>query len=173
MTGSALLPWSGFVLAAKPTLGGALFLAYPSRDKAISAGALAATSFIVAPHWMPSWLNAIHKAPHYPLLLVPGGALLLLALLRWRRPEGRLLAALSCIPGTGLAYEWVPLWLIPETRRQYLSLAVLTHLAFLPTVLGPPRGMPEATFLSWNAIIALFLVYFPMLWLVLRRRQGA
>ena len=171
VTGAALLPWGGLVLAAKPTVGAALFLAYPSKAKLLSALGLVLLSFLMVPHWLTPWLAAVQRAPHYPLAMVPGGGVLLLALLRWRLPEGRLLAALACVPGTGLAYEWVPLWLIPRTPRQYLALALLTDLAFLPTVMGPPARMSAGTFLRWNAVIAVVLVYLPMLYLVLRSRR--
>ena len=168
LTGAALLPWGGFALISKPSLGLVLLLAYPSRTRLLAAGGLTALSFAVRPNWFGSWLQATQTAPHAPLLLVPGGALLLLALLRWRKPEARLIAGLACVPGTGLPYEWVPLWLVGRTSRDYLALALLTDLAFIPILTGPPAWLSVGTYRTWLPVLVLALVYLPSLWMVLR-----
>lgn len=47
---------------------------------------------LLLPHWPVDWLDALRGAPHYaPPVQRPGGFLLLLAFLRWRQPEARML----------------------------------------------------------------------------------
>jgi hypothetical protein len=71
---------------------------------------------------------------------VPGGVVAMLALLRWRRPEGRLVAALACVPLTPSPYETVPLFLVPRTAGEAAllsaaSFAVQFRLdAVMPTI---------------------------------------
>src|SRR4029078_6587043 len=55
-----------------------------------------------------------------------GGPLILLALIRWRRPEARLIAALACVPQTTLLYEAVPLFLVVYGWYEGLMLSILT-----------------------------------------------
>jgi hypothetical protein len=116
LTGAALTPLLGFLLVCKPTIGLALFCAFPRWKTGIGSGLLLALSVSVWPHWINEWRSAIAEAPNAiaPVTLW-GGPLMLLVLIRWRRPESRLLAALACIPHTTLAYEAVPLFLVPRT----------------------------------------------------------
>jgi hypothetical protein len=99
----------------------------------------------------------------------PGGALLLLALLRWRQPEARLLAAMSLIPQTGGLYDTVPLFLIPRTRWEAYGLAAATQLV---AIADPARTYPGIDLFSAIKIrwpLMFVLVYVPALLLVLRR----
>ena len=62
------------------------------------------------------WLPNLREAPNaISALTLRGGALVLLALLKWRRPEARLLAATACVPHTLLPDETLPLFLVPQT----------------------------------------------------------
>ena len=102
-----------------------------------------------------------------PHLLRPLGFLLLLGLLRWRRPEGRLLAALCVIPQTTALYETLPLTLLCRNRPQAAVFAALTMLAHLLYLLGPQGPWPVGAEYQWWVMLALF--YAPALALVLRR----
>jgi len=100
----------------------------------------------------------------------PGGALLLLALLRWRRPEARMLAALALVPHTTMVYEMLPLFLIPRTMRQMAALTLVTQVAFAAAFSLRPGanyehlgGMLNAHWPFW-----LILVYLPALVLAIR-----
>src|SRR5512143_1398998 len=107
----------------KPTTGLALFAAEPSRSAVLGGVVLLVLAFLAWPHWLDGWLAAAHRAPHRAAVLRPGGLLLLLALLRWRLPEGRLLATLAVLPLTPHLYEAVPLLLVARSRRELLGLA--------------------------------------------------
>jgi hypothetical protein len=96
LVAATLAPSLGWMLAAKPTAGFALWVAWPRRVALIGGIALVLVSLAIQPGWIAEWLHGVSGNPHRPPLVRPGGVLLLLGLLRWRRPEGRLLVAL-CI----------------------------------------------------------------------------
>ncbi|MFL5575706.1 MAG: hypothetical protein ACJ79S_07060 [Gemmatimonadaceae bacterium] len=169
VTAAALLPWLGALLAAKPNLGAALWLSAPSRRASLGAALFLVVSLAVQPSWPAEWVVSLREAPHFrPPLLSWAGPPLLLALLRWRRPEARLLVALACVPQTGALYETVPLFLVPAGWVGSGLLALLTHAAQL----APPRLGPFATYDQYNAVAAqvkVALVFLPCLVMVLRR----
>jgi hypothetical protein len=103
-----------------------------------------------------------------PPILLPGGFLLALVALRWRRPEARLLAAMACIPHTPILYETVPLFLVAKTLWESLALVVLTFTAGLLI----QRGGALASFDTGMAASAdwlLWLVYLPAMVMILVR----
>jgi hypothetical protein len=169
MMGIAAMPWLGFVLAAKPSIGLALFAAYPSRRASISAAAFVAVSLALLPDWPLRWLHALGTMPQHAPVVMPGGALLLLGFLRWRTPGGRLIGTLSLVPHG--AYDAVVLFLACKTLRQALGLAALSWVgAFISGWLWPHTpegGMPHAG--RW--LVALVSLYLPALWLVLRQSK--
>ncbi|MFL5575157.1 MAG: hypothetical protein ACJ79S_04190, partial [Gemmatimonadaceae bacterium] len=140
LTAAAITPWLWFLLAVKPNLGFALAAYRPSPRGAAAALAFVAFTLVLVPGWPREWLHNVRGTAQYapPVLTTLAGPLLLLAALRWRRPEGRLLLVLACVPQSPILYEALPLFLIPRTRRESLLLAVLTHAAFWVThALGP------------------------------------
>jgi hypothetical protein len=66
-----------------------------------------------------------------PLLLRPGGFLVLAGLLRWRDPEARLLVGLGLVPTSGIWYEMLPAMLVARNYRETLILAVCSDAAFI------------------------------------------
>jgi hypothetical protein len=182
LVGSAFLPaWlAGMVFSAKPTVGLALALAFwmvPLRRLVALAGgalSLAVLAFVLSPGWIQSWLRAIQYAPHIvPLVtLLPLGPLLLVAILRWRRPEARLLVALACIPQTPSMYGTLLLFLIPSTRKETLALVILSDIAYymMPRLIstGPE---PLASYIRSSAWILISLLYLPCLAMLLRRQN--
>lgn len=176
LTGAALLPSAGFLLACKPTIGAALWLAYPSRRALIGGIVFLILSLALFPTWPISWLGAVGTATHLraPITYV-GGPLLLLAWLKWRRPEARLLGALALIPQTLTAYEVVPLFLIPRTPLSASVLWLSTWTGFMlyaQTTWGNAPGDYEV----WMARAGqwmVFLAYLPCLIMVLMRPNTA
>jgi hypothetical protein len=168
---AALTPSFSWLLAVKPTLGFALWTAWPSRKAVVGGLLFVAISLLVRPGWVQEWLASVAKTPHEPHLLRPGGFLLLLGLLRWRRPEGRLLAALSLVPQTTALYETLPLALLCRNRPQAAGFAGLTMLAHLLYQLGPQGPWPVGAAFQWWVLLGL--VYLPAVVLVLRRSNEA
>ena len=173
LTGAALLPWLGFVLVCKPNVGLALFAAYPSVAGAISAAALVALSLVVMPRWPLDWRAAAANAPNsISLLTLPGGPLLLLALLRWRRPEARLLAVLGAVPQTTLAYAALPLFLIPKTWAEAWMVWAGTAVALIGHGLTGPYDSQMA-WVRAGGMWLLYCAFLPCVAMVLRRRHTA
>jgi hypothetical protein len=168
---AALTPALSWMLAAKPTLGFALWGGWPSRMALIGGALFVALCFVVWPGWVPEWLAAVSRTPHKPHLLRPGGFLLLLAALRWRRPEGRMLALLSLVPATTALYETLPLVLVAESKREAMGFAVLTMAAHLLFFLGPQGPWPVGAEYQWWVLLAL--VYLPAVGLVVSRPNRA
>jgi hypothetical protein len=172
LTASALLPLLGCVWAVKPHIGFAFALGYANRVALTSAAVLTLLSFVVWPRWVPAWLAEIHRAPHVAPVVRPGGFILLASLLRWRRPEGRLFAALACIPQVGMLYDTVPFFLIPSTRMEAYLLAFLTQVAAL--VIQYRRtglSLVEDNAHQWPVL--MLLVYLPALAMLLRLPNSA
>ena len=167
MVAATLTPALGWILSVKPTQGFALWSAYPRREAVIGSVILLALGFAVYPSWVQEWIGSLTGTPHRPHLIRPLGVLLLLGLLRWRRPEGRMLAVLGLIPQTTAIYEVLPLTLLVRTRMEAAVYAALTLVAHLLYLLGPQGPWPVGAEYQWWVMLALF--YVPALALVLRR----
>jgi hypothetical protein len=168
---AALTPTISWLLAVKPTLGFALWSGWPNRKAVIGGLIFVGISLLIRPTWIQEWLASVSKTPHAPHLLRPGGFLMLLGLLRWRRPEGRLLAVLALVPQTTALYETLPLGLLCRDRPQAAAFAGLTMLAHLLYLLGPQGPWPVGAGYQWWVMLAL--VYLPAIVLVLRRPNEA
>ena len=163
MTASALLPSLGVVWACKPSVGAVLAAGYFNRRSLLGAAALTLLSFAMWPGWVAAWLPGLHHTVHVAPIQRLGGVVLLLALIRWRQPEARVLAALSCMPQTGALYDALPLFLVPRTRYQAYALVACMHLAAFAIYLtrGAKLSLVEATAQQWP--ILLGLCYLPAL----------
>jgi len=167
LVAAILTPWLSWVLAVKPTSGFALWSGWPNRMAVIGGLLFVGLSLLVRPGWIPEWLASVSRTSHEPHLLRPGGFLLLLGLLRWRRPEARLLAALALVPQTTALYETLPLALLCRSRPEAAAFAGLTMLAHLVFLLGPQGPWPVGAEYQWWVL--LVLVYLPAIASVLTR----
>jgi hypothetical protein len=167
------VPAFGF-LAAKPTIGLPLAAMQPNwrfLKPAIFGGlVLLVLSFVAIPHWVPEWLAASKLATraggYWVPATMPLGAVSSLALLRWRRPEARLLFVMAWMPQKLLFYDQLPLFLIPHTRRDLL-IAVFASLVGLLYSFQVSWTTREAT--AWLAPAVLIGCYWPALITVLKR----
>ncbi len=172
LVAAALLPAAGWALTLKPQLGLAAFAYRPSRNAFIAAFAFLVVTLIAYPTWPLEWMHTLGhriKGNYGVPVTQPGGFLLLLALLRWRRPEARLLFMMAIVPQSLLYYDQLILWLIPRTRVQMMTLSLLSAVAF---VIGAFRFPESATTADWSAANApgiIALLYLPCLLMVLRR----
>jgi hypothetical protein len=170
LTASVLLGALSAILIAKPTIGLALWIAYPSRTAAIAGIALLAISFAILPDWPWRWHAAIQRGTH---LLAPVqrpfGWVLLLAWLRWKRPEARLLGTLALLPQTLFWNELLPLVvLVPRTFRQMTLLVLASLWGFgLSWALVESSSLAERLTLYWPFILGFG--YLPALALILLR----
>ena len=170
MTTAKLWPSLGWLAAVKPNLGVVMLAAVRSKRGAlilVGGGAVVlAVSLVVQPMWPFAWRGALATSTHFkPLILRPAGFLVLLALVRWRDPDARLVLAMGLVPVTGTPYDALPLCLVAQTRVQAALLALATYLpAVAATPFGPTTTLVEmkrvqSTHLLWSALIpALALV---------------
>lgn len=169
LTGAALVPAFGWLLIAKPTIGLALFAAFPRWKTAIGSLVLLVVSILVWPAWIGEWRATLASAPHVvPPLTRRVGPLLLLALMKWKRTDARLLLALACVPHTTAPYETIPLFLIPQTWLQAGILWALGFVAYAAQWLSGPYAS-QAAYWASGAEWIVALLYLPCLAMVLCR----
>jgi hypothetical protein len=170
------IPWLGILLSAKPTIGFAIWVARPTRIAAIGCIVLSAISLAFVPTWPIDWLEALRHTslataggtPYFAPIRSAGGAFAALAILRWRRPEARLVLALACVPQTPLLYETVPLFLVALTITEGGVLWLGSWIAALwVAAAGPFVSDLERFRVSVDAIG--WCLYFPAVVMVLRR----
>lgn len=173
LTAAMQLPSLAWILIAKPNIGLALLLAARSgrtvKVAVLGGATLVLVSILILPQWPAEWLEAIRSATHTRAPITqPGGFLVLLALLRWRRWDARLIVALACVPQTLYWYDILPLLLIARTLRESLLLSLVTSSGFLidmALVTDDDVLVPHERF---GALI-IAVAYLPATLLVLRR----
>lgn len=182
LTAAALTgPTLGLVVL-KPTIGLAFVAALvpadprpPRRLVAVAVGAsvLLGASFLVRSDWLVNWLEAIRldeQMGQYRVpILTPYGALSALALLRWRRPEARLVFVLACVRQNGFLYDQLPLLLVPASPAEAIVLVVVSHASHIIALWHPPS---DSSVLGLNAQQFPFTVaamYIPCVIMLLRR----
>jgi len=166
MLSAALLPWGGWILACKPTTAIWLLAYRPTTRNVVLTLAALGFSLALWPTWIPAWRHVVGQASwsFAPITLSAAGPLPLLALVKWRRPEARLLAAMTCVPHTTLSYELLPLFLIPATWVEAAIIWLGTTI-LVGMVAGPLSAVKVAAVGGWS----IWLVYLPALIMVLRR----
>lgn len=171
LAAATLIPPLGFLLVVKPTIGLALFLYRPTLIAAVGAIVLLLASLAVWPGWPAAWYPLL--VSHAPNMIAPisvlGGPLLLLAMLRWRRPEARLLLALALIPQTPLPYETVVLFLVTTTLAEASILAALTWVFSELLVAAVRPDMPTLEKRAVAMRLMVLTVYLPTLVMLLRK----
>jgi hypothetical protein len=171
-----LTPWFGWVLAAKPNLGAIVFITARwlgnRRAMLVAVGlavALLVCSLLWRPTWPREWMGAFAGGVGYfPRYVTEfGGVIMLLPLLKWRRPEARWVAALSCITATPGTYDVLILWAFPMSFRESLLLAILSH--FPNFLLFRGKYPSYAAYLDRYALLTILFVYLPVVIAILRR----
>jgi hypothetical protein len=169
LTAGALIPLLGFLLAVKPNLGLALFAARPTKPALLGLVIILVLSLVVLPSWPMDWWSSLQRQNAHLVspVMRPFGWLLLLAGLRWKTPEGRLLVALTLVPQNSLPYDLVPLTLIPRNAVQMGIFVIGSWLAV--GALGANLDLVDlATITAAIWPVMLGAVYLPMLYFVLR-----
>jgi hypothetical protein len=129
-------------------------------------------SLAIRPTWPVEWLAVVRTKTD---ALVPaaqwmvGGPLLLLAALRWRRADARILLVLSATPQSPFVYDTLPLLAVARTRRQALLLALATDLAMFAQLALDATTSRDAYHVRLMAMVVIACVHLPCLVLILRR----
>jgi hypothetical protein len=131
LTAAALHPRLHGLLALKPQTAALWFIHAPSWRRLawiVSTGfGLALVSYALLPTWPGSWLALLPMASTHlrPFLEYPAlWPLAPLLLWHWRRPDARLVLALSVVPLSQALYEMLPIMLIARTQWQLAILIV-------------------------------------------------
>jgi hypothetical protein len=164
------VPGLAVLWSCKPSLGLALWAGWPIRSgfANMCVVLLFAISLLILPTWPRDWLTNLTHAPHVNPVNRPFGWLLLLAFLRWRAPEARLVGLLALIPHTVSVGDAILLFAVCRTRWDAYGLAVLSYAAafWAGAVIDPSMSLVEAQARQWVPI--LVGCYLPALALVLR-----
>jgi hypothetical protein len=140
----------------------------------VGGGFLLAVSFVLDPHWLANWRATVHSEPDArqytaPILSLLGMPLVLAAM-RWRDPDARMILGLACVPQNAYFYDQLPLLLVAKSRVQLLGLVILSDIAFaLPHFIPIDRRTPGTVSAGLMPLVLLG-IYYPALALVLRRR---
>jgi hypothetical protein len=164
---AVLLPGLGFLAVCKPNIGLALAFARPTRAAIFGGAAVLLGSLAFDPQWPLKWVaNLRTMQGHPPPFLTLAGVGLLVAALRWRREDGRLVLGMAAVPQMPMFADQLPLMLVARTRVESMVLALLSHVGGLLWVkTATPGDHPSANAAIW--VIAF--LYYPALALVLRR----
>jgi len=170
MVAAATLPALQFLTVTKPNIGAVAWLYRPTVRGAIAAALFAIFTLVLIPTWPLEWREALQAAPRYKGPLVRGltGVILILAVLRWRRREGRLFLAMAVVPQLSLFYDQLPLWLVPNTVWRSLALSALSWVAWWQWY--PSRNLTSSV--SAAEPWVFWLVYIPALALLLLLPRG-
>lgn len=172
-TAAYFVPLAAVFVAAKPNM--AVPFVAGIRDwrqfrwLAALGAVIGAGTLVVRPSWPMDWLGSLREMQHIVApVMRPGGWLLALALLKWRRPEARMFLALVCVPQTPSLYDLLPLFVVTRTTREVSLLAFFTHALFFVIVV---RGPFDAfnTYAYELGSLATFLIYLPVMVMLLRR----
>lgn len=89
-------------------------------------------SLFIYPSWPIRWLQMVGEYQYIiPIFTLPFGPIMLLSLIFWYDPRARLLLGMSVVP-IRAAYDLLPLWLAPTSRRHMLLLVIFS--LFIPVI---------------------------------------
>jgi hypothetical protein len=172
LTVAAFVPALGWLAAVKPTLGLSV-LSYRLDWRAfVGAALVTVASLAILPAWPLEWITNLHHLLSHPSPIVtPLGMVLILALLRWRTPEGRLLLAMACVPQLLFFADQLPVYLVARSRAQLVWLACCGVIAWSTWFLRLKAGDLYVTAAAPYVMVG---VYAPALLVILfgdKRRQ--
>jgi hypothetical protein len=127
-----------------------------------------ALSTLALPSWLLWWLVSVHALAGHPvpILVLPFGPLLLLALLRWRTPDARLLLGLSIFPQLLFWYDQLPLWLMCRSWKSCLGLSMVSWVGYMWwRHVAAGLSMQASVGASWQFV--MLFVYMPALLVLL------
>ena len=157
ITAAMLLPELLPLALLKPQIGLPVILTNLTRRRLIACAIFVALTFIVFPTWLLSWWQRSNNYDGLiPLITLPLGPLILLALRRWREPDSRFLLLMACMPQRVLS-DTTMLLLLPKTARQMFLLCLLSWIPGFLTYYGPGCTPEIAVHLS------IVFVYLPLL----------
>jgi hypothetical protein len=174
-TAALFIPALAFLSAAKPQTALPILAASTSRRAlwlaALGTCILVSISFLMFPHWVSSWLKTVSETSHMePPIVRFGGPLLLITLVRWRRPETWLLLTLAVAPQSWGWYGTLPLFTIPKRFNEAVLLAAvaLAGVWYADNILSP---VSLDDLVSSVGSVIVITIYMPAALLILCRKN--
>jgi hypothetical protein len=119
-------------------------------------------SFAILPRWPWLWIGNFHLYARFIPLLVFPGPLLVLALLRWRSRDARLLFLMAAMPQRWF-YDQLILYVIPKSWREMSATVFLSWAVGIWRWYHVPNSFTQVG--RWSVLF----FYLPMLAVVLMR----
>ncbi|HEY4954995.1 MAG TPA: hypothetical protein VII02_08925 [Gemmatimonadaceae bacterium] len=173
MTAMLFIPWLAVFAAVKPQA--ALPVLLPSlssaylKAAAIGAVALLAVSLLLLPQWPAEWWSLVRGAQQFRAPIArPGGVVISLVLLRWRRREAWLVFLMALVPQSWAWYNVLMLLAIPVTYREACVLSVVSSIGAIAAAYFAVGGTPREFDSTWGQAMVAF-AYLPATIAVLRR----
>lgn len=149
---------------AKPQVGLPVFLTRLSWRGLLACLVVGLLSLAIMPRWPLLWLRQAQNYQHFIPILVFPGALLVLALLRYRHRDANLLFLSALMPQRWF-FDSFTLWLIPRSRREIIWTVFFSWGAGIWRWYHMPSSFTQV-----GRFTVIFL-YLPMLAVVLLRRE--
>lgn len=166
------LPFLACVSVVKPPTALPILASAREPSSAVwaffGATVFTASSFWLMPGWPSDWLDVVRASDNFKVpITLPGGSLIALVLLKWRRPEAWLVFVAACTPQTSNPYNSLVLLFVAATYREACVLSLLSSVSWLAMAYatsGSPRGAKD--FVDIVHVAACFL---PVTIAILRR----
>jgi len=168
------LPSVCVIACAKPQVGLGVLAAANSRrawtTACIGSLALGGVAFVLLPSWFGEWLTIVRAADHMKAaLLQPGGFLIAIVLLRWRRPESWALLVIASLPQTLMWYSFLILLSFPRTYREACVLSLTSSIGYLLYHFALDHLQPTQSTVRILWVIVICTTYLPCVIAILRR----
>jgi hypothetical protein len=151
-----LVPSALPLVLVKPNIAIPMVLTkFPSKHGLALTLAISLTSLALYPTWPLIWFSQLGGYQGVsPILVLPFGPLIVLALLRWQNREAWLLILMAVIPQR-MVYDQISLLLTARTPRQLLLLVECSRIWILPSLLFDNSNFYEA----WPPVDSAALVF--------------
>lgn len=160
---AAFIPVLLPVVLIKPQIALPVALTHWSKAGIYTCLIVAVISLAVYPTWPLVWLSQIKSYQRFfPVLSLPFGPLLLLAVLRWRDPDAQLFLLIALFPQRHF-YDAFTLWLIPKTKKEIIPTVALSWGAWIWKTQNPTMQSHEV------GLVSVVFFFLPMLSVLLLR----
>jgi hypothetical protein len=171
MAAILFLPLLAVVSCAKPQV--ALPLVITSRRRLLIAGAgglvVLALTLVLLPGWPGQWFSLVQASSHLrPPIVNFGGPLIMLVLLRWRRPEAWIIAVMALMPQTWYPYNWIVLLALADNYREAGIISIFSSIGALAGEYAV-YGLSTAEVSRIGGAFAVAFAFLPATLMVLRR----
>jgi hypothetical protein len=170
-TAALFLAWLAVFTSVKPQAALPIVASSQSRATPIAAvvGTLVlfAISLVMLPGWPVEWVRLISSSPYVSAPITRlGGFVVLLVLLRWRRPEAWLVFLLACMPQTPYPYNVLVLLALANTWREAGLLSIVSSLGSLVRQRASVHDLASLDVMANMMVVSAFI---PATLMILRR----